>query len=223
MRQMVLDLQPDASPAFSNFVTGANAALLMALQDAIGGNDHVYLWGPPGSGRTHLLRAAVSAAAEAGRPAAYVEGVAVGGTLAQAPGLMLAIDDVESLSEAGRIALFNAFNRARCDSHTLLMSGATPPLELRLREDLRTRIGQCLVFELRPLDDATRAAVLATLAERRGLRLQQEVIDYLLRHGRRDMPSLITAVDAIDRASLECKRPATLPLLRKLMQTGLDI
>ena len=223
MKQMLLDLRPDAPPAFTNFVSGANAALVQALRDAIGGGDHVYLWGPSGSGRTHLLRAAVSAAVEAGRPARYLAGAMIGEALPGEPGQLLAIDDVESLTEAGRSAVFNAFNRARSDSNTLLLSGGTPPIELLMREDLRTRIGQCLVFEVRPLDDATRAAIIATLAERRGLNLQQEVIDFLLRHGRRDMPSLITAVDAIDRASLESKRPATLPLLRKLMQTGLDI
>lgn len=136
---------------------------------------------------------------------------------------LLAVDDIEALTPPAEIALFNAFNRARTLNQTLLLAGMHAPLELDRREDLRTRIGQCLVFELRPLDDRTRADILVTLAGRRGLHLGDEVIDFLLRHGRRDIPSLVTALDALDRASLERKRPVTLPLLRELVQGGLDI
>ena len=94
---------------------------------------------------------------------------------------------------------------------------------LRLREDLRTRIGQSLIYEVQPLDDASRAAILATLAERRGLRLADEVVDFLLRHGRRELSSLRNVLDARDAASLERKRPITLPLLREMIQHGLEI
>ncbi len=92
-----------------------------------------------------------------------------------------------------------------------------------MREDLRTRIGQSLIYEVQPLDDDSRAAILATLAERRGLRLADEVVDFLLRHGRRELSSLLAVLDALDAASLERKRPVTLPLLREMMQQGLAI
>jgi DnaA family protein len=49
------------------------------------------------------------------------------------------------------------------------------------------------------------------------------VVHYLLRHGRRDLPSLMAMLNSLDRASLEQKRPPTLPLLRELMQTSLDL
>lgn len=49
------------------------------------------------------------------------------------------------------------------------------------------------------------------------------MIDFLLRHGRRDLASLRTVLDALDAASLERKRPITLPLLREMMQHGLEI
>ena len=104
-----------------------------------------------------------------------------------------------------------------------MKSGAAPPRGLALRDDLRTRIGQCLVFEVQPLDDAARAAILVSLAERRGLRLADEVVDFLLRHGRRELSSLLAVLDALDAASLERKRPVTLPLLREMMQQGLAI
>ena len=42
---------------------------------------------------------------------------------------------------------------------------------------------------------------------------------YLLTHFRRDMPSLMALLDALDRFSLEQKRAVTLPLLRAMLAT----
>ena len=240
MKQLVLDIRPDAAPTLDNFVVGANAELLAALRALAGdggrsrahagvsspvspGVFHHYLWGPGDSGRTHLLRATIAEAAATGRPTCYVEAANVGDALPQTPHLLLAVDDVERLQPDAQVALFNAFNRARGLGHTLLLAGAAAPLQLALREDLRTRIGQSLIFELRGLDDETRAAILTTLARRRGLPLSDEVTEFLLRHGRRDLPSLLAVLDALDAASLERKRAVTLPLLREMMQAGLVI
>ncbi|CAI10156.1 conserved hypothetical protein [Aromatoleum aromaticum EbN1] len=223
MKQLVLDIRPDAPPTLDNFVVGSNDELVAAL-DAIGPRAaHLYLWGPPGSGRSHLLRAAVARAHVAGRPALYVPAAEAGDELPQTGGALLAVDDVEALDAAAQVALFNAFNRARGNGQTLLLAGAAAPLQLAVREDLRTRVGQCLVYEVRPLDDEARAAILRTLAERRGLPLADEVTDFLLRHGRRDLPSLLAVLDALDTASLERKRAVTLPLLREMIHAGLDI
>lgn len=223
MKQLTLDIGPDVPPDFDNFVVGANLELVEALRAAVLGDAHIYLWGERMSGRSHLLRAAVRHCEAAARPAAHVAAATVGEALPDTSAMLLAIDDVDQLVEPAQIALFNAFNRARLQHQTLLLSGPCPPLELRLREDLRTRIGQCLVFEVKPLDDQARALILTTLAERRGLPLGQDLIAFVLRHGRRDLPSLVTLVDALDRASLEHKRPITLPLLRNLMQSGLPL
>ncbi len=223
MKQLILDLRRDAPPRFDNFVSGANDALLDALHAAIGGGSHLYLWGAGGCGRTHLLHASVAAARAAGRPAIHVDAARLGKQLDEEHGALIAVDDVDQLDDAAQIALFNAFNRARSNTHTLLLSGPCAPLRLRLREDLRTRIGQCLIYEVQDLDDASRAAILATQAGRRGLRLGDEVVDFLLRHGRRDLPALLAVLDALDQASLEHQRPITLPLLRTLMQQGLEI
>lgn len=232
MKQLVLDIRPDAPPTLDNFVAGTNAELVATLSLLAGTPAgaasplparHLYLWGAPGSGRSHLLRASVAMAAEAGRPAQLCAAAEVGAALPETAGALLAIDDVDRLAPAAQIALFNAFNRARGSAQTLLLAGPAAPLGLALREDLRTRIGQSLIYEVQPLDDASRAAILATLAERRGLRLADEVVDFLLRHGRRDLSALLAVLDALDAASLERKRPVTLPLLREMMQQGLAI
>ncbi|MCB1961121.1 MAG: DnaA regulatory inactivator Hda [Rhodocyclaceae bacterium] len=220
MKQLVLDIHLDAPPTLDNYFVGDNAALLASLRAlALGEHDgHLYLWGEPSAGRSHLLRA-TCAAAEAARYlpiSALVDGVP------SRPAL-IAIDDVHRLGDSSQIALFNAFNRARENGQTLLLAGDRPPSTLKVREDLRTRISQCLSFEIQPLTDTARTAILSALAAQRGLRLDGEVLRYLMRYGRRDMPSLVHTLDALDHASLERKRPITPTLLRELMQSGLDI
>jgi DnaA family protein len=219
MKQLVLDIRLDAPPRLDNYFVGDNRALLAALSAVARGDApaHLYLWGAPASGRSHLLRA-VCAEAEDAR---YIGATDVTEPLPAAP--VLAIDDADRLDDAGQTALFNAFNRAGASGQRLLVTGNASPRALALREDLRTRIGQCLAFEIQPLTDASRSAILSTLATQRGLRLDGDVINYVMRHGRRDMPALLHTLDALDRASLERKRAITLPLLRELMRAGLTI
>lgn len=222
MKQLVLDIRLDAPPSLENFVPGANQALLAALAEAARSpGQHLYLWGAPGSGRSHLLQAACAAASQASRHAVYCGAGDL--PLADVPCSVLAVDDVDTLNPEQQIALFNAFNRAGPQGRTLLLAGNAAPLGLALREDLRTRIGQTLAFHVQALDDQARSAILTSQAARRGLRLEDEVIAYLLRHGRRDVPSLLEVLNSLDQASLEHKRPITLPLLRQMMQAGLDI
>jgi len=92
------------------------------------------------------------------------------------------------------------------------------PATLALRDDLRTRLGHGLIFEIVPLADADKASALAVYARERGLRLGGEVIGYLLAHGRRDMGSLVATLAALDRRSLSEKRPITVALLREWLR-----
>jgi DnaA family protein len=219
MKQLVLDIRLDAPPRLDNYFVGDNRPLLAALGELVRGDapTHLYLWGAPASGRSHLLRAVCAEADDA----RYLGTADVADPLPAAR--VLAIDDVGQLDEAGQTVLFNAFNRARESGQRLLVAGDASPRGLALREDLRTRIGQCLAFEIQPLTDASRSAILSALATQRGLRLDGDVINYVMRHGRRDMPALLHTLDALDRASLERKRAITLPLLRELMRAGLTI
>lgn len=223
MTQLLLDLKPEQIPSFDNFVAGINAELvgrLRALTRA-SGFDILYVWGPPGSGRTHLL-AATACAAEPQRPTHLLAGGEVGAELPVAPGGLLIIDDIDRLSADGQQALFRAFNSARLVGLSLLLAGPQPPLQLQLREDLRTRVGQSLIFEVKPLSDDEKSAALRRHALLRGMRVDDGLVQYLLRHGRRDLPSLLAVLNHLDQASLEQKRPATLPLLKEVMEFQFD-
>lgn len=201
MRQLVLDIGPPVEPDFDNYVAGPNAEALERVRSlAAGGLGEaiVYLWGEPGSGRTHLLRAAARAN----------------------PALVIA-DDVEMLDEAAQQRLFAAINAAREGEPPVLAAGRHPPAQLALREDLRTRLAWGLVYQLKPLTDAEKAMHLRAQAARRGLRLSDEVIGYLLSRLPRDLSSLNAVLEALDRYSLATKRPVTLPLVREALEKKL--
>lgn len=223
MTQLLLDLKPEQTPTFDNFVAGGNEELVSRLRGLAdrGCFDLVYLWGPAGCGKSHLL-AATAAAASDRRPVCRLAGGEAGSDIPVQPGALLLLDDIDTLGDAGQVALFRTFNAARLAGLALLLSGPEPPLRLRLREDLRTRVGQALVFEVKPLSDEEKAAALGRHALRRGMRVDDGLVRYLLSRGRRDLPSLMAVLDHLDRVSLEQHRPPTLPLLREVMQLPFD-
>ena len=77
-------------------------------------------------------------------------------------------------------------------------------------------------LQLSATAEEERNAILNAQAATRGLRLEPEIVQYLLRHGRRDLTSLLRTLDALDAASLERKRAITLPLLREVLQRDLS-
>lgn len=199
MKQLALEISPPPDPTLDNFVPGDNAELLERLRDLAAGRlaeSIVYLWGEPGSGRSHLL-AACAACAAAGVQTA---------------------DDVEALDEPAQVDLFNRINAAREAGTAVLCAGSVPPNLLPLREDLKSRLAWGLVYRVRTLSDEARAHYLAGEAARRGLRISPEVIDYLLAQVRRDLPSLLAIMERLDRRSLELQRPLTLPLVRDTLR-----
>jgi len=223
-RQMLLDLKPEQVPRLDNFVAGANVELVERLRGLADARsfEAIYLWGSQGCGKSHLLAATVESA-RTERPVVSLAGAEAGVELPLTPGCLLVIDDVGQLGAEAQVALFRAFNAARFLGLAMLLSGDEPPLRLALREDLRTRIGQTLIYEIHALSDEEKAAALRRHAIERGMLMDPGVVHYLLRHGRRDLPSLMAMLGSLDRASLEQKRPPTLPLLRELMQTSFDL
>lgn len=216
--QLTLDVRPPQTPSFENFVIGPNKGLLVALRQQLDAHDGswLYVWGAPGTGRTHLLRAAVAEAEAAHRPAYYLT-ASEGARLDMMENLLAALDDVDQLDSDGQAALFRALIQAREARGTLLLAGGCAPQKLKMREDVRTRIGQALIFEIKALDDAAKGALLIQHAAERGISLDADIVEYLLRHGSRDQRWLMSVLDALDDASLTQGRPVTLPLLREIL------
>jgi DnaA family protein len=224
MKQLILDIARHPSPSFANFVVGRNAEVLAALTALADGRPperFVYLWGEPGSGRSHLLAATVARAASAKRAAFLLPAPLSRDALdAAASDALVVLDDIEILDAAGERGLFGLYNRIRADGGSLLVSGPLAPKGLAVRADLATRLSWGLVFEVRALTDADKAQAMRERALAHGFSLPNDVCVYALRHARRDLPSLLDLVDRLDRYSIATHRAVTLPLLRELMSEG---
>lgn len=201
MQQLPLAISPAPAPTFENFIEGANSEALLRVRELAEGKLQetiVYLWGEPGSGRSHLLRSAAARAAPERQ--------------------LVVADDVHALDEPAQISLFNTINLAREGRGAVLAAGNAPPGQLALRHDLRSRLGWGLVYQLKALTDEDKARHLRAEAEHRGLRLPDDVIRYLLNHLPRDLPSLNSAIELLDRYSLSRQRHITLPLVREALK-----
>lgn len=218
-RQLTLDLLAVAPPSLENFVPGRNEECLARLRALRAGDrthPFLYLWGEPGSGRSHLLRAVAGGGRWLG-PDSPLDDFAFD------PGCMLyATDDVQDLDPERQHALFHLFNQVRAEpGAALVTSGNAPPLGLALREDLRTRIGWGLVYELRLLSDDEKGDALRQAASDRGVAVSPDVVPWMLTHRSRDIRALLEQFDALDRYAFERKRPITLPLVREWLQREL--
>jgi DnaA family protein len=217
MKQLLLNIAPDWIPTLDNFVAGRNTELLSALHQALSANASegcLYLWGEPGCGKSHLLQAVVEQAKKQGRAAIYVRGAVPEAVE------VIAVDEVETLGDSLQIALFELYNRVRENGGMLLVSGTFAPAQLVLRDDLRTRLGWGLVYHVQGLSDEEKGRALEQHARAKGFDLSNEVTQYLLTHGRRDLPSLLAVLDALDTQCLRLKRGPSVPLLKEVMQSG---
>ena len=200
MQQIPLEISPPVEARFDNFIAGPNGEALARVRELAAGESReriVYLWGAPGCGRSHLLRAAASLDPS-----------------------LVAADDVETLDAPAQQALFVAINEAREGGPGVLAAGARPPALLELREDLRTRLAWGLVYELLPVGDEDKARHLKSLAEARGLRLSDDIVRYLLTRLPRDLSRLHAVLEVLDRYSLIRQRPLTLPLVKQALAQG---
>jgi len=132
---------------------------------------------------------------------------------------VVAVDDVESLDAAAQIELFALYNQLRESGGMLLVSWNVAPAYLQLRDDLRTRLGWGLVYQIHGLNDEEKSQALLQHALVRGFELPIEVTHYLLRHGQRDLPYLLSVLDELDAHCLRLKkRAATVPLLKEILR-----
>jgi DnaA-homolog protein len=222
MKQIALDIGLARGPTLASFCAGPNDAALSHLRLWCGSPTRspvpTYLWGASGSGKTHLLKAVAQALHDQGAAVGWLDA-----TLPEPPAFderwaLVLMDDTHLYTAVQQHAAFNWFVNAQTLQRGVLAAGATPPADLKLREDLRTRLGWGHVFHLQVLSEPERRAVLRQAADARGVFLGDEVMDYMLTRFSRDLGSLMQLLEHLDLYALQTKRAITIPLIRSMLE-----
>jgi DnaA family protein len=227
-QQLPLNVTLRDGSSFANFHPGANQEAVTQVQAVAEGRvaGPLFIWGEPGTGKSHLLQAACRRAQEQGRDCAYLP-LAAGGDLTPAlfeereEAALVCVDDVERIAGARewQQALFALYERLRDRGGVFLAAGSANPNRLGLgMPELVTRLGAGLVYQLHPLSDADKVAALRLRARNRGLEMSEEVARYVLERYPRDMEAIFALLERLDRASLATQRRLTIPFIRGLRE-----
>lgn len=222
MRQLPLGIRLGLSHRFETFHVGANAEAVAALVSLSTGAGRAPLWlcGPPGSGKSHLLQAACALAGASGQRAACLplskgQGAELLGGYEQLP--LVALDDLDEVAgdAAWEHALFTLYNELAERGGRLVLAAARPPAVTGIRlPDLASRLAASEVHRLEPLGEADQGEALRRRARHRGLELPDETLLFLTRRAPRDFATLCRMLDELDTESLAARRRLTVPFVR---------
>lgn len=216
MKQLPLPIVAPAPARFDTFMAGANTAALQHLQQ-LDGATPVFLWGPAGSGKTHLMHALAHQRQQRGERVDWFD-AATRPPWTMEPGCtLLLLDACDAFDDAQQRCAFALLVDAQSHGVPWVAAARVPPVDLNLREDLRTRLGWGPVFALRSLPEEQARAVLRRESDRRGIILTDEVMDYLLTRFARDLSHLMALLDRLDDFALAEHRGVTVPLLKKML------
>lgn len=184
----------------------------------------VVLYGPAACGKSHLVRMFLARSGGGELTPADLAGAGfdLDRLLATIPAV--AVDDADAaIGEGGAAVLLHLYNSARDHGRHLLLTGGAPPSQWRVAlDDLRSRLNSCPAIGIAAPDDELMAAVLVKLLHDRQLVVGDGVVRFLLKRIERSFASARRVVESIDRASIEARRPITVPLVRAVLAASAE-
>jgi DnaA-homolog protein len=220
MKQIPLALAPDHVQSFETFVTGSNDMAVQHLKSLHASAAPVTLWGPSGSGKTHLLRSLAQKFQQEGALVGWFSAADAAPWPIDEGRALIVFDDCDAFDPDQQQSAFALFVDATSRGVPVAAACRLPPVDLPLRDDLRTRLGWGHVLAIQPLSEAETRAALRREADRRGLFLSDDVMDYLLTRFARDLKHLMSLLDRLDDYALANKRAITVPLLKQMLTDG---
>lgn len=196
MDQLLLNIHPPSIKSLENFVIGDNFEAISVIKKFTTDKNlqFFYLWGVQGSGKSHLSSVVKN-------------------------NNILVIEDIESMSDIEQIQAFSIFNNCKENGKKLFITGSNSPNNMGLRSDLASRLSWGIVYQIKALTDNEKKLALLNHSKQKGMSSNVKVIEYCMKNLKRDLHYLIATLDALDTWSLKTKKPMTIPLLKKLLET----
>lgn len=223
--QQLLNVRPRPLAQLTDFNGSDYAGLRSAADQLLAGQlNSFYIHAPEGNGRSHFLSALCSEAEQRGFSAILLP---LKELLSYSPEVLEGVeaqnfilcDDVDAIAglPAWEEALFHLYNRSRAKAGRWVFSAETAPAQAGFDlPDLVSRLNQASCWHLGLPDDASRRALLATAAARRGIGMDEATLDWVLKRAPRQPAALLAWLEEADRRSLAEGRRLTVPLLARL-------
>lgn len=170
--------------------------------------------GPAGCGKTHLVRVFMARS-----NAIIISPRDLAGDGPPPPAPAYVIEDAENVLESGlEEPLLHLYNTLAEIGRRLLLTARRPPARWTVQlADLKSRLNAASSVGIEPPDDALVTAVLVKLFSDRQLRMDAEVVPFMVTRMERSFEAARTLVAAIDKAALARQRNVTVPLVRQVM------
>ena len=202
----------------SNIVNRETIALIDNLFKFNYKDNRIYLWGPSAVGKTHILIATIKKFLNLNKEVIDLSFIDDNDTFNLGSIDLFFLDDIERADGKIQNNLFNIFNMSENENAAIFITGNLPPNQMSLRPDLRTRISQCLVLNLKELEDEEKKDVLLKRSYFMGINMKLEIIDYLVKNYNRNMHELIKLIEKIDKESIIQKKRITIPFIKSFME-----
>lgn len=243
MEQLILQLPTRPLFSFDNLVLhegneSAVSTITSVYLQKDKGLPNLFLYGPAGAGKTHVLTALANALKQR-MSVLFISGrhkspnydtinsdVVVNDVKIimehDLPIAVTIIDDVHEIADQYAASLWNVSNKLTTAGLPLILSSLVSPQELFEHNlHLRSRVTSGLVLRLDNPGDSVRILLLDKLARDRNLRLPPEVVRYLVNHKARGLHDLAGILERLDFQALSKGRRVTLPFIRELEKGGL--
>ena len=221
MNQLGLPISLNTSMLLESFV--ANQELLRSINQIFldENSSEVFIYGASGQGKTHILQGAVLKALEMDKNAVYID------CSQSFPEHILdlvdqidfiSFDNVHLISSENQEVFFDLYNRARQTQIFILVSGDSLPSDLEVMKDIKTRLSLAAVYKLEELNDELIMSVIDSQMSQRNLSVNSNVYEYLFKNYSRDLKLLLSTLNDLDTASLQSKKPISIPFVKKFLE-----
>ncbi|MDP6164285.1 MAG: DnaA/Hda family protein [Candidatus Thioglobus sp.] len=221
MNQLGLPISLNTSMLLESFV--ANQELLRSINQLFldEKSSEVFIYGASGQGKTHILQGAVLKALEMDKNAVYID------CSESFPEHILdlvdqidfiSFDNVHLISSENQEVFFDLYNRARQTQIFILVSGDSLPSDLEVMKDIKTRLSLAAVYKLEELNDELIMSVIDSQMSQRNLSVNSNVYEYLFKNYSRDLKVLLSTLNDLDTASLQSKKPISIPFVKKFLE-----
>ena len=222
MNQLGLPFSINTSFILEDFYGERNQELVANILTLIKGkaSANIFVYGDKGFGKSHLLQGVIIEGLKQDQKSVYLDlNDDVSSDIFELIGdfQIIALDNVDQCNQDNEKYIFDLINKLHSTNQMIIFSSRVKPEGLSVFNDLKTRLSLASIYSLNRLEDDEIQHVIKRKLNNKSLKVDQRVIDYLIKNQTRDLKKIVEIIDKLDTFSLEKKRGITVPLVRQML------